>query len=400
MTTITDLQAGIERYKYNPVDIQRTILEHLDAVTEGKVNLVDATNPFMFLLDASCTNTAMAVQEYEINLRKQYPSLAQTELDLYGHMTDVDYLDRFAKPSSLTYIVAISVSDIKTKLVYNTSEECYKATIARDTYFTVDNFTFTLEYPIDIRRFDNGSFQFSFDGTLESPLGPLINNIIDYVVRKDPDGNDWVFFNLPLKQFKIDTHYQTARRSMIFEETLLYTDQFYHARIYYKNETTTDWVEMKTTHSDQIFDPYTPTALLSVLAGQITVSIPMVYTTSELIYGDIRMDIYTTKGPIVVNMSNYKVNFFGYKLRAINQERDYNIHTAAMTEIGMLAYSDQLTYGGNDQITFLDLRSRVIENSIGDRQLPITNVQTTNYIENRGFQLVKNIDVITNRVFL
>lgn len=400
MTTIADLQAGVERYKYNPVDIQRTVLEHLDEITDGKVNLVDVTNPFMFLLDASCTNTAMAVQEYEINLRKQYPSLAQTELDLYGHMADVDYLDRFAKPSSLTYTIAISVNDIKSKLVINTAEECYQATIPRDTYFTVDEYVFTLEYPIDIRRFANGAYQFSYNGTLESPLGPLTNNIIDYVIRRDADGNDWVFFNVPLKQFKIETHYQTARRSMVFEETVLYNDQFYYARVFYKNETTSDWVEMKTTHSDQIFDPYTPTALLGVLSGQLSVSVPMVYTTSEQVYGNIRIDVYTTKGPIVINMSNYKVGFFGYKLRAINPERDSSIYTAAMTEISMMAFSDQLTYGGSNQISFLELRDRVIQNSVGDRQLPITNVQATSYIENRGFELVKNIDVVTNRVFL
>lgn len=400
MTTITDLQSNIERYKFNPVDIQRAVLEHLDAVSDGSINLVDATNPFMFLLDASCTNTAVAIQEYEINLRRQYPSLAQTELDLYGHMADVDYLDRFAKPSSLTYTIAISVNDIISKLVLNVAEGCHQATIARDTYFTVDEYVFTLEYPIDIRRFPNGTYQFSYNGALESPLGSLTNNIIDYVVRRDENGSDWIFFNTVLKQFKIDTHYQTARRSVIFEQTLLFKDKYYHARVYFKNETTPDWVEMKTTHSDQIFDPYTPTALLSVLSGQLTVSVPMVYTTTELVYGDIRVDLYTTKGPLTVNMSNYKVNFFSYKLRSINEERDSNAYTAAMTEISMIAFSDQLTYGGSDEVSFLDLRSRVIQNAVGDRQLPITNVQLSSYIENRGFELVKNIDVVTNRVFL
>jgi len=400
MSTVSDLQAGVERYKFNPVDIQRTILEHLDAITEGKVNIVDATNPFMFLLDASCVNTATAIQEYQVNLRKQYPSLSQTELDLYGHMADVDYLDRFAKPSSVTYTIAISVNDIKSKLVFNSQEQCYQATIARDTYFTVDEYVFTLEYPIEIKRFSNGAYQFSYNAELESPLGPLVNNIIDYVVRRDSDGNDWVFFTLPLKQFKIDTHFSTIRRSTVFEETVLYPDQYYYSRVFYKNETTFDWIELKTTHSDQIFDPYTPTALLSVLAGQLTVSIPMVYTSTEQVYGNVRIDVYTTKGPISVNLSNYKVNFFGYKLKAINEERDYDVYTAAMTEISMLAFSDQFTYGGSDQISFLELRDRVVQNSIGDRQLPITNAQITSYIENRGFELVKNVDVVTNRVFL
>jgi hypothetical protein len=400
MPTLTDLQAGVERYKFSPVDIQRTVLEHLDAVTDGKINLVDATSPFMFLLDASCVNTATAIQEYEINLRRQYPSLAQTELDLYSHMADVDYLDRFAKPSSVTYTLAISVSDIKSKLVRNDAEECYQATIARDTYFTVDEYTFTLEYPIDIRRFSNGAYQFSYNGELESPLGPLTNNIIDYVVRRDADGNDWVFLTVPLKQFKIETHYQTVLRSTPYEENIVFNDQYYYCRVFYKNENTPTWVEMKTTHSDQIFDPYHPTALLSVINNQVTVSVPMVYITTEQVYGNVRVDVYTTKGPIAVNMSNYKVNFFGYKLKAINEERDLNIYTAAMTEIGLLSFSDQITYGGSDQIEFLELRDRVIQNSIGDRQLPVTNAQATSYIENRGFELVKNVDVVTNRVFL
>jgi hypothetical protein len=400
MSTITDLQINISKYKYNPVAIQRIVLEHLDNITDGKVNLVDATSPFMFLLDASCVNTATSIQEYQINLRKQYPSLSQTEMDLYGHMSDVDYLDRFAKPSTVLFTIALPVTDIAAKLVKNINGNCYQATIARDTYFAVDEYTFTLEYPINIRRFINGVYQFSFDGEIKSPLGSLVNNIIDYVVRRDSNGADWVFFKVPVKQFKINTSYQVLRNAIAFEENVEYSDQFYHARVFCKNNDSPTWVELQTTHSDQIYDPLTPTALLTVVSGQVTVSIPMIYSTSNLLRGNIRIDIYTTKGPINVNMSNYTVKAFGYKLMAINTERDSSIYTAAMTDINMLAFSDQMTYGGSNQISFNTLRERVIYNSIGDRQLPITNVQLTSYVENKGFELVKNVDVITNRVFL
>ena len=51
-------------------------------------------------------------------------------------------------------------------------------------------------------------------------------------------------------------------------------------------------------------------------------------------------------------------------------------------------------------IDFATLRSRVIYNSSGNQQLPITNSQLTSSLYNLGYTFIKDVDNITNRIFL
>ena len=183
--TIKDLMANLERVKYNPSSIQRVIYEYLDEVTDGVVNVVDPSNPFVFLLESSAVSTAAAVTECVSNLRKMYPSLAVTQDDLYYHMTDADYLNRFATPTEATMTLVILASDIQNKMAYDDVGKCHRATIPRDTQFVVDGLVFTMQYPIDIRRFETGLVQMSYDATVQSPLNSLNANIITPEIRTE-----------------------------------------------------------------------------------------------------------------------------------------------------------------------------------------------------------------------
>lgn len=399
--SITEIMNNLDRYKYNPIGVQRVVLDLLDEISNGEVDIVDATNPVVFTLESSAVNTAYAIQENVINLRKQYSSLAQTEDDLYMHLSDQDFLNRFAVPSETEFTIAVLVNDIYTKLPYDESEKCYKATLARDSEFRIEELTFTLQYPIHIRRFDNGVVQISYDTEIASPLQTLTSNIIDYTVRNDADNTSWLFFKIPVKQIAIASSYQPVQKSTVFSYSFPYNDNYYYCRVFYRNsQTVNNWVEVKTTHSDQVFDPFIPTALLKVISGLLTVSIPAIYLNSELISGEVRIDIYTTKGELTINLSNYKITSFQTHLKAINEERDIDIYTNAMSDISFYSYSDTIVSGGSKGLDFKTLRDRVINNSLGDRKLPITNVQLEAHVNDKGFDLVKNTDVVTNRIFL
>ena len=116
--TITNLLDNLESVKTNPSAIQRVVLDYLAEVVDGKVNIVDPTNPFVFLLEASSVNTAVSINQSIVNLRKQYPSLSQTEEDLYLHMSDKDYIGRFATPSGTNFTFIINLTDINNKMFY------------------------------------------------------------------------------------------------------------------------------------------------------------------------------------------------------------------------------------------------------------------------------------------
>lgn len=399
--TITTLLANLDTYKYNPSAIQRVWRNYLKEVTNGEVSIVDPTNPFVFLLEASAVNTSLAVSESLSNLRKQYVSLAQTDDDLYAHMSDKDYLDRFSNASTANFTFVFQTSEIINKLLYDSSEDCYKATIPRDSSVTVGGMTFTLQYPIDIRKFPNGTVQVSYDATIDSPIDSLSTNQISYYTRTDSNNISWFSFSVPLRQFAITSTTFALTKGTPFSQDIAYSDQFFYIRAFYQNTASNNkWVEIKTTHSDQVFDSSVPTALIKVLNGVVNVSLPVIYTTQNLVSSSLRFDVYTSKGGITTDLSGFKTDAYTVSFRAIDEIRDLNDYTTAAGKLSYTAFSLDVTQGGSDSLSFEQVRERIINNTTGEQQLPITNVALDAHLTSNGFDLVKNVDVVTNRIFL
>lgn len=403
LVTFNDALANLELYKTNPSAMQRKIWDIADEVSGNLLNIVDPTNPFVLLMECSVINTTLAVNESVALLAKQYPILAQTQDDLYHHMSDVDYINRFAVPSNGGFVIQIKVLDIMNRLVYDQTEDCYKATIPRDTQFLVDDsaYIFTTLYPIDIRRFNNGVVQFSYDTSITSPIAGLSTNIIPYTVRRDNGQIDWAFLNIDVPQFWIKSENTAISTGQGFSEDYPYSDQFYLARAFYRNAATNnEWKEMKVTHSDRVYDPFDPTAVLRVYDTYVNVTLPQVYLTTGLISGQLRFDIYQTKGAIAVDLSNYQPNSFTMKLTPIDEERDINEFVTAMNNITYYGYSSDYVTGGTSSVDFETLRERVITNSVGPQIIPISPTAMEAKIESNGFTMVKNVDALTNRIFL
>ena len=114
---LSTLLGDVERVKHNPAAIVGSVLEYLSNVTDNKVDIVDPTNPFVMLLESSAVNTAACINESIYLLRKQYPILAQTEEDLYRHMSSKDYLDRFSTPSKATFNMVINYRSLMRNLI-------------------------------------------------------------------------------------------------------------------------------------------------------------------------------------------------------------------------------------------------------------------------------------------
>lgn len=397
---IKDLLGDLSIYRYNPSMIQRRILDHLEDVTSGQIDIVDPTNPFIFLLEASTVNTTLAIQENHASLRKSYARLAQDTSDVYMHMSDQDYLDRFAVPSTADFTVYIELNSLLKAFIDVPAEGYYKLSIPRNTEVTIDGMVFSLQYPISIYRHYSGVFQVKYDTDIESPLQSLTTNIIDYKILKDAQSVSWVTFKIPLTQFKVVSVEYPIQLSKPFVEEIAFDDSFYTARVFYKPASTDTWIEILTTHTDQVFDPYKPTALLKVLEGFLRVFIPPVYLINGLVSGVVRVDVYNTRGKIDVNFSNYPIADFKTELRALDPKRDLNTFTNAFAQTSFFTITDQFVADGNNASTFIDLRSAVIENSLGDRSLPITPTQLSYDRQRHGFDIHKEIDVITDRAFI
>ena len=401
-TEINNLMANLAKYKFNASGIQRVMLQHLADITDGKINVVDPTNPFVFLMESAAVNTANFMIQNEVNTRKQYPAAAQTPEDVYIHMSDVDFVDRFAVPAVTKFSIIFKKDELLESLIYDPASNSRKITIPRNTQFTVADTAFSMQYPVDIKQLSHGGLQIVYDTDVKSPLFDLTSNLIEWSVRTDTQNKeDWIYIEVDAHQFKVDSFIDDVTVSTGFNKSFDFEDSFYYTRVYNKsNLTNGQWVEIATTHTDQVYDINTPTAVLKVVDSVLTVTIPQIYLNTTQIRGAIRTDIYQTKGAVNLVLQNYKQNSFETTWQNIDSGDDTSYTAVIPTMRTVFAYSSKTVNGGRAALTFEELRKRVINNSIGPQQLPITNVQLESFLSNRGYAVVRNVDVVTNRILL
>lgn len=399
MKTYIDLQKTIQEVRYNPTAIQSKTLELLESATNGQLDIVDPSNPFVFLLEASATQAAATMIQSEALTRKQYPSMALTEDELYLHMSDYDYIGRFATPSQTVFTLLFEREELKRKAVQSDISNIRKLVVPKNTEFKILDYTFTMQYPLEMRVMDYGGIQVSYDNTDPSPLQTLNNNIADWDFVKIND-LEFVRIKIPVNQFKINTSYNQISKSTPLNVTYDFNDQFYYARIYSK-QSNEKWIEIKTTHTDQVFDPSTPTAILKVYDSQLKVTIPQIYIDSGLIDGGIRTDIYTTKGDLNLLLDSYQVNSFLVQWIDRDLGNTINKYSLPLNVFSSMAvYSDAAVGGGGNGLSFEQLRQRVMSNVLGNNQLPITDNQLKSKLLNKGYKAIKYYDNVTDRVYL
>lgn len=400
-TPLSAVKARFDEAVYDPTLLVQAGLETLEEITNGEALLLDPTHPAVVILEMGAIEASNAVQATIGLLRKQYPILAEEESDLYRHMSDNDYVNRFASPSSVRITMAIMVSDIFSKLIRDESENCWKATISRDTRFNVDGVTFTLCYPIHIRRYQTGAIQIAYDTTISSPIQSVKEVVITPKVRNSANNEEWMFIEVDVIQVDRISFTAVIEQIYNYQKTIAFTDQFHFARAFYRNNDTANaWVELNTTHTDQVFDPRVPTVLFQVMDQELDARIPIIYFSNGSLTGELRIDIYTTKGELIMNLQNYTQDLFGVNMTPIDEERDYTPYVDTFSSISYYAFGTGITSGGKSAVDFETLRKRVIYNATGPQVLPITNVSVQADGENSSYNIVKDIDVVTNRVFL
>jgi hypothetical protein len=118
-----------------------------------------------------------------------------------------------------------------------------------------------------------------------------------------------------------------------------------------------------------------------------------------MITGKLRLDVYQTKGPLSVSLGSYRAEDF--RADWINlDENDDNIYTTPITNFrSLVIYSTSDVNGGNPPLTFLEMKRRVIRNTSSTNNTPITNVQLEDNLANNGYEIIKNIDTVTNRIY-
>lgn len=398
-----DLINSINNVRFNPMAIQRIQLNALQSVLDGTIDVVDASNPFAFLMEMGSVLGAAAMTANEVSTRKQYPSMALDLKDLYLHMSDLDYVGTFASPGIARIQLLFNKEEIYAKVVPTGSGDISQITIPRETYFKVGDYVFTMQYPIDIKVMGHGGLNIVYDVSQVSPLQNLPTNVVTWSII-NMGGHDYIQLDIPVYQMRISTSYGSINKATGFSMTYGYPDQYYYARVYAAQPDKT-WLEIRTTYTQQVFDPATPTALLTVLPNnQLQVDVPQIYLTTGQLTSELRVDIYSTLGSLDVVLSDYQLNSWTANFVDLDSSTDQSYvspYVAPLPTLNeIIVRSDDTVTGGAPALNFATLRSRVLANALGNNSLPITNAQIGTTLSNLGYDVVVDVDDVTNRIFM
>ena len=203
MTTLTLLKQSIDQFRFNPTKIQAASLRMLRDVSNGTLDVVDPSNPFVFLLEAASTVGASVMTESATNNRKQYAKVAQNFQDIYRHMHYGSFDDIFALPVQASFIMGFNKEELLNRMVSVPGSDIRKIVIPRNTTIAVNDTLFSLQYPIELRQMSHGGLQVVYDISKTTPLKTIETNNIEWKPIRDDSGNEMIFFPVYLDQFSI-----------------------------------------------------------------------------------------------------------------------------------------------------------------------------------------------------
>ena len=391
-----------------PQRIQARALDLLqEKVLDGR-EMVDGNNPTTFLLEFSATVAAGITNEVSQSLSSLYPSRAQTTADLYRHMSDYDYVNLFSTPSNTTIEIVLNRNYLIQNAVRYGNSDYKKIVIPEYSTFKIGDYTFGIYYPIEIQikesrengviDYDNCLITTKWDLTNENPLMTMETNILENRTYTR-DGITMLCISIPIHQFVSILYQEDTVASTGFSKRYAYTDQFYAARIFHYFGGS--WVELAQTLSDIVYDPMLATVKLTVLTdlNTLQVDIPQVYFTKNMIGSKIRIYVYTSKGALDVDITEYTAEQFSASF-LLNDEVVDDTYSAMLKRIPycqVLPLAKRIASGSNG-LTFEELRERVVHDST--YTLLITPTDIENYFKDQGFIAKRYLDNITDRIYL
>ncbi len=398
-TLVRTYKDDIVKYQNNPTLVHAAALQLVRDSSNNTIDIVDCTNPFVALLETCAATVSAGLEKMEVLNRKQYAIAAQNIQDLYPHMSDKDYGDRFATPSTTKFFMILAMEEVINSLVLDPVTGLKRLQIPAHTNFTIADTVFSMQYPVNIIQRAYGGYSVLYDVSNPSPLQKLETNVVPWETRKDATRQDFMVIPVEVQQFSIISEQAAINSAQELKMNVEFNEQYYYARVWH-GSAETGWTELTVTHTAQIYDVTDPTAVLQLLDSSLYVRIPQIYVNKGLLTEKIRVDVYQTKGPLALNLSDYPTNAAVTQFLVLDKSEDNTFVAPFRAMRQFQAFSPFTTSGGTNALSFDELRLRVINNTlaIGDRV--ITNVELPTALATKGYELVANYDLLTNRVFL
>lgn len=416
MSNDTAMDQTLQLYA-NPTMIQTVALDRLSEQVLGGEPVVDGNNVFTFLNEFNAQCTAGFATAVSNKLQALYPSRAQTFNDLYGHMSDWDYEGIYGYPSTTKIQVAFDRNFIITNAKPIEGNADYRKLVLPEfSTFTIGEYKFGIHYPIEIRvrlayyqddqgrstgvvDYDACNITVQWDLSKNNPLCSYDTNVLEhrsFVSR----GINLICIEIPVYQFVITTTIDDAISNTGYLKKFDYTDRFYVLRIYHK--VNHQWVELNQSYSSIVYDPAIATAIVKVYPdlNQLKIDIPQVYFTNGLVGSQLRIDIYTTKGEMNVDISSYTKDQFGASFVTDDDRTADSTYSDMLKYVNVCIVSPIYTKitDGNNGIDLAELKRRVVDRT--EKNILITADKISSYLAGRGFSARNYIDNVTSRWYL
>ena len=393
MSTIRDLsfrtmQDELSGLVHNPNLAVSYVINELTKLTDEGDTIVDPSNAFMYLLEASLTSSAATLQHLSASWRSTYPVMSSNLSELYHHLSDQDYANLFGLPASTTFSWVLQYDSLINSAI--TNDEYAVVTIPKDTLVMGGNYPFTVDAEIEIRLYNNKNIR-----VLENTNGGG-TKVIPSSIYKEVEGGSIVTFDTLLWQVRKAKHLFDLTRSIGFTKEIAFVDQYQTCDVLYKVNGV--WTPLAITHSARVYDPYTPTAVLTVKEQSLTVYIPKTYTTSGDIGSEVLVIVHTTLGSINEDFSVYSGDMFSSVLADhINGLSDANV---AFGKSSYMVFTSNYVSGGRHALSFTEVRQRVLDNNVGMAITPITHNNLLVDLQDHGFDSTRYQDTLTGRTYL
>jgi len=398
MTTATEkLLKNIDNYYLTPSIILDDILDVLELGLNGD-DIVDPTNPWCFLLGATATGVAAAINKSESIARRLYPQLAITRDDLSYHLSDRQYADIFATPASTSLNLLLPLDLVIGYAVQlNPNNTTKTIIIPRNTIVTVAGYELSLCYPIVIDLLESGIILTYYDTTIISPSLIVKNNLLPNKITNYTNAQ-YLQITAQAVQLNSETFIYSLTGLSSFSYNLLFTDYFCYARAFI-NLGTNDWQEIKTSYNNKIYDINEPTIIVTVLEDSITITLPDIYQTLNTIGNSIRIDVYTCKGEVSYNLEQITSNDFSINFLDYDTYSDNPAVKAVNNINDILIYSTNFILGGKKSKSFDEIKRKIIYfEDVGKPPIRYSDIDL--YLRNYNYILETIKDNITNRIYV
>lgn len=400
---INKVLEDVELFKYHPLGLVNYSLNLLSDMNDGRVDIIEPNNPLAYNIEVAALMTHYAVQEHTLLSRKMYPVLANTEEDLHLHMSDKDYLGRFSSPAFTNVTFNISYNDFLAKAGYDPLTKDRVLVLPRNYQVEIEETIYSLTSPVKIRMTESGVIDVRHDNNLTDPIFPLSTDFIPFDIVSYFQNETYINFNVRMPEVDIEVKTFPIIKGKLVKGTLNFKQGrlFYYVKAFCLDQTGSMWVPMTTTHTEDVWDVNDPTCIVRVHANsnELEYYIPPTYINNDMVGSQVRLLVYTTKGPINIDYADFLIQDFKMKYNKVFPEVENTEYTRPINTISMTAFIREKVIDGKGQKSFSELKKDVINNNLRPN-LPITINQIENYLNRTGLTLVKNHDVVTNREFL